>query len=391
MVHTLTALGILQVFQVTPVSSQSTQQYILYNIILLVLWFGVFPWFYETFQLWRYQSQVSGFLNRLRVSMNNNITQVLDFITSKVNEDKKLIESRIRDLMEMVIIEPTSMEPEGLVRKYKALINSYNDRLEKDVSRLMPSISNSRPIIQNFTNVVDVLRELNFIYKVIDHYYRLAMKYKSYYLLIQLAAILPLLKEEIDALNGSVPAFLKGQPIGDSAGPLTVFRFKNLCSNLEPIGDSIKDTYIASCNFKGRKIYLVKAEGPGGTVGHLDDAIRYIYESINARPRLMITIDAALKLEGEESGSIAEGLGVAMGGIGVEKFNIESIATKYDTPIYAILIKMSMPEALNAMTKPIDEAVNKVVERLGKVIDSYSDPNDEVIIVGVGNTIGVAQ
>lgn len=111
--------------------------------------------------------------------MNNNITQVLDFITSKVNEDKKLIESRIRDLMEMVIIEPTSMEPEGLVRKYKALINSYNDRLEKDVSRLMPSISNSRPIIQNFTNVVDVLRELNFIYKVIDHYYRLAMKYKS--------------------------------------------------------------------------------------------------------------------------------------------------------------------------------------------------------------------
>ncbi len=391
MVNGSVILGMVQVLQAPPLNSQNAQQYLLYNIILLILWFGIFPWFYEMFQLWRYQSQVSGFLNRLRFFMNNNISQVLDFIMSKVNEDKRLIEGRIRDLMEMVIIEPTSIEPEGLVRKYKMLINSYNDRLERDVIRLIPSLSSNRPVVQNFTNVIDVLRELNFIYKVIDHYYRLAIKYKSYYLLIQLAAILPLLKEEVDALNGSVPVFLKGQPIGDSAGPLTVFRFKNLCSNLSVINNSVKDTYLASCMFKDRKVYLVKAEGPGGTVGHLDDAIKYIYEGINARPKLMITIDAALKLEGEESGSIAEGLGVAMGGIGVEKFNIESLATKYGTPIYAILIKMSMPEALNAMTKTIDEAVNKVVERLGKVVEAYTEPGDEVVIVGVGNTIGVAQ
>lgn len=384
-------LTLAQVFQASPLSSQNAQQYLLYNIILFILWFGVFPWFYEMFQLWRYQSQVGNFLSRLRYFMNNDISQVLDFISSRVNEDRRLVEGKIRDLMEMVLIEPTSIEPEGLVRKYKMLINSYNDRLEKDVVRLIPSISSNKPLVQNFTNVIDVLRELNFIYKIIDHYYRLAMKYKSYYLLIQLAAIIPLLREEIDALNNSIPVFLKGQPIGDSAGPLTVFRFKSLCSNLNVMGDSVKDTYIASCNFKDRTIYLIKAEGPGGTVGHLDDAVRYIYENVNARPKLMITIDAALKLEGEESGSIAEGLGVAMGGIGVEKFNIESIATKYNTPIYAILIKMSMVEALNAMTKTIDEAVNKVVERLGHVIETYTNPGDEVVVVGVGNTIGVAQ
>jgi hypothetical protein len=57
-----------QVFQATPLGSQNAQQYLLYNIILLILWFGVFPWFYEMFQLWRYQSQVSSFLNRLRFS-----------------------------------------------------------------------------------------------------------------------------------------------------------------------------------------------------------------------------------------------------------------------------------------------------------------------------------
>lgn len=386
------ALALIQSLQpATVTGTQNLQQYLIYNIILLILWFGIFPWFYEMFQLWRYQSQVSSFLNRLRISMNSNLSQAIDFISSRVNSDRRLIEGKLRDLMEMVIIEPTSMEPEGLVRKYKVLINSYNDRLETDLVNLVPSISSSRHIVQNLTNVVEVLRELNFIYKIINHYYRLAMKYKSYYLLIQLAAILPLLKEEIDALDNSVPVFLKGQPIGDSAGPLTVFRFKNSCTSISPFDEAVKDTYIAKCNFKDRTVYLVKAKGPGGTVGHLDDAVKYIYETMGARPKLIVTIDAALKLEGEDSGSIAEGLGVAMGGIGVEKFNIESIASKYNTPIYAILVKMSMPEALGAMTRQIDEAVNKAVERLTKAIEAYTNPNDEVLVIGVGNTIGVAQ
>ena len=39
-------------------------------------------------------------------------------------------------------------------------------------------------------------------------------------------------------------------------------------------------------------------------------------------------IDAALKMEGEESASIAQGFGAAIGGIGTEKFQIEAIATQ---------------------------------------------------------------
>ena len=112
---------------------------------------------------------------------------------------------------------------------------------------------------------------------------------------------------------------------------------------------------------------------------------------MHVRPRLIITVDAALKLEGEKTGTITEGIGVAIGGIGIEKFNIESIATKYGIPVYAILIKMSVQEALTSITKDIIDASNKATERVCQVIDNLSREGDEVILVGVGNTIGVGQ
>ncbi len=46
----------------------------------------------------------------------------------------------------------------------------------------------------------------------------------------------------------------------------------------------------------------------------MDDAVNYLLETLNVKPRLVITIDAALKLEGEKTGTITDGLGVAMGG-----------------------------------------------------------------------------
>jgi len=44
----------------------------------------------------------------------------------------------------------------------------------------------------------------------------------------------------------------------------------------------------------------------------------------------VVTIDAMLKLEGELSGEIVEGYGVAIGGAGVEKYSIEEVLTEYN-------------------------------------------------------------
>jgi hypothetical protein len=223
------------------------------------------------------------------------------------------------------------------------------------------------------------------------HYYRLSNKYRNPYLMMQVYMLLPILREYVNALNGAISTFLKGQPVGDAAGPLTVYRFMRGCSSVEEIGHNVKDTYIGLCNFEGRRVYVVKARGPGGTVGNLDDGIAYLVERVSVKPRFIITVDAALKLEGEKTGSIAEGVGVAMGGIGVERFNIERIASKYGIPLYAVLIKMSMPEALSAMPKEVEGAVNDAVERVKRAIKEGVGEGEEVILVGVGNTGGVAQ
>ncbi len=390
----LIGMFVLAALQLFGGSGSNSTDYLLFNLLLFIVYFGVFPFLYEYLQLMRFQMQVNGFLQQLNATITNGISQFMGAVNQMGSKngssiDGEKVKNELRNLMDLVVIDPTNIETEGLVRKLKYLINMYSDRLEGDVRMIMPGLD--KPMVQNMANAVEVLRNLNYIYKVVDHYYKLSSKYKSYYLLYQLTFMLPFLKEAVNALSNSITSFVKGQPIGDAAGPLTIYRFMNSCQGKSSIDNVIPDTYIGQCLYNERKIYLMKAQGPGGTVGHLDDAVNYLLETLNVKPRLVITIDAALKLEGEKTGTITDGLGVAMGGIGAEKFNIETTVSKHNIPLYAILIKMSEMEALNTMTKQIDDSVNSAVDRLKKIIEIYTSQGDEVLVIGVGNTIGVAQ
>jgi len=99
-------------------------------------------------------------------------------------------------------------------------------------------------------------------------------------------------------------------------------------------------------------------------------------------------IDAALKLEGEKTGTVAEGVGAAIGGIGVEKFKIEEAATKYSVPLYAIIIKQSIAEAISTMKKEIVDSTSEVIRRIDRLLNNEMEEGS-VIIAGIGNTIGV--
>ncbi len=363
-------------------------------LVVLILFFT--PYFQNQMTIMWYSYGIGNFLNNLGRLITNNMNLIINHINQLLRSngatqptDKSLVEKTIRDLMEFVVIEPVSAEPTGLMKTLKLLVTSYNEKLEDSIKSLLPNID--RPLVQNVVDAVDGLRELNYIYKVIMHYYRLSNKYKNPYLLIQVYMLLPIIREYVNALNGAITTFLKGQPVGDAAGPLTAYRFMRSCSSSAELTHNVKDTYIGFCDFEGRRVYVVKARGPGGTVGNLDDGIIYLIEKVGVKPRVIITVDAALKFEGEKTGSIAEGVGVAMGGIGVERFNIERVASKYGIPLYAILIKMSMPEALSAMPKDVESAVNEAVERVKRVIRDNVREGDDVILVGVGNTGGVAQ
>ena len=102
-------------------------------------------------------------------------------------------------------------------------------------------------------------------------------------------------------------------------------------------------------------------------------------------------VDAALKLEGEESGSVAQGFGAAIGGIGTDRFQMEEIATKHKIPIYAIVVKQSIKDAITIMKKEIADSAEKVTSQVYEIIKENTKTGQSVLVIGVGNTLGVSQ
>ncbi|ABL88719.1 Protein of unknown function DUF1512 [Pyrobaculum islandicum DSM 4184] len=359
----------------------------MWYILSMLIWFALI-FMLQDLQMWRYLSQVSGFLSYLGQLLNTASANVLAALekSKKREVQRQDLEKTLRKMVDFAVIEPTSLDPSGIVPKYKHILSTYVETYEQEIRRLVED----GVTVKNMATAVEALRYMNFIYKVVDHYYKTAKKYKAFYLVIQLTMLLPLLKELTDTVNEAVNSFIKGMPIGDSAGPLVAY---NVLSRCQPrrYHHVVKDTVIAECEYEGRRLYIIKAEGPGSTVGRLDEAVEYVFEKLKAAPKYIITVDAALRLEGEKTGEVAEGIGVAMGGVGVEKFNIETYATKYGVPLYAFLIKMRQSEALTIMTSDIYNAVQYTTKRVLDFIVTQTQIGDSVLLIGVGNTVGVGQ
>jgi hypothetical protein len=126
-------------------------------------------------------------------------------------------------------------------------------------------------------------------------------------------------------------------------------------------------------------------------VGRPGEAISRLASDFGIKIDAIIMIDAALKLEGERTGDIAEGIGAAIGGIGVEKYQIEEVATKMDIPVYAIIVKQSVGDAITIMRKEIADSFDKVTSTVYSVIDDKTTAGQSVLVIGVGNTLGVGQ
>jgi hypothetical protein len=197
--------------------------------------------------------------------------------------------------------------------------------------------------------------------------------------------MLPFIMEQAEALKEAIPAFKAGQPVGDGIGPMVVGK---MMLNTIKHGAAFQTVWSQS-EFKGRKLYLMKAQGPLSTVGRPGDAVKNLISDhkLNA----IIMVDAALKLEGEDSATIARGFGAAIGGIGTERFQIEEVATTHNIPIFAIVIKQSSKEAIGLMTKEIAEKADDVRSQIHEMIEENTKEGQSILIIGVGNTLGVSQ
>jgi hypothetical protein len=148
---------------------------------------------------------------------------------------------------------------------------------------------------------------------------------------------------------------------------------------------------IATVPFEGRTAFVIKAEGPGGNVGKPGDAVKEVIEENKGKIAMVVMIDAALKLEGENLGEVAEGVGAAIGGPGVDQFKIEEELLKYHIPINALVVKEDVGDAVSPLRKEIFDSIDSVIERIKEVVKERTKEGDTIIIAGVGNTIGIGQ
>ena len=126
-------------------------------------------------------------------------------------------------------------------------------------------------------------------------------------------------------------------------------------------------------------------------MGKPGEGISQIIKEKKGKIATVIMIDAALKLEGEKPGEVAEGIGAAIGGPGVEQFKIEEAIVKHKIPLNAIIVKQDLGDAVSPMRKEIFEAAEPVIERIKRLILERTKKGDIVIIAGIGNTIGIGQ
>jgi hypothetical protein len=293
--------------------------------------------------------------------------------------------ARVDRYLEYFTISPQSMDPAGIVYKLDHILDVRDERLKDEVKLMAPASDDVQ--VNNLENTLEAAMALNFIYKVIRHYYIQGKKTLSLYVIMQIQMILPLVMKEAEAYASALKAFAYGQPIGDGAGPLVASKLMHG----HEIRKLPKDCVMATVPFEGRTALVIKAEGPGGNVGKPGDAVEAVIEENEGKIGMVIMIDAGLKLEGEKVGEVAEGIGAAIGGPGVDQYKIEDKLTKYKIPINAVIIKEDIGDAVSPMRKEINDAVDPVIERVKNVILERTKEGDKVIIVGVGNSIGVGQ
>ncbi|MDE1862833.1 MAG: DUF1512 domain-containing protein [Thaumarchaeota archaeon] len=342
----------------------------------------VFMLYGQKIQLQVTSSEINKSLEKLKTYRDETRKQLSDYIKTTIKPTWD-IQSRLDRYFEYFTIMPVDMDPSGIVSKIRHMMRSREDFTRAQVQSFAPDMDHMEA--SKILNILEVVTTIQLLYKSVRHLFLTAKKQNNFPLILPLQMMIPFIMEEAEALKASVTAFQQGQPIGDGIGPMIVGRMMLDTSKVQVA----EETVWSEKEFEGRKLLLLKAEGPSGTVGRPGEAVEKIISE--RKPDVIIMVDAALKLEGEDTGSIAQGFGAAIGGIGTEKFQIEEVATKHSIPIYAIVVKQSIKEAITLMKKEIAEASEKVTAQIYEMIKESTKAGQSALVIGVGNTLGVSQ
>jgi hypothetical protein len=353
------------------------------NVLFYVI-FIVFIFYGQRIQMYVMLREVEVSLYKLKFIKEEGRKVAIETI-KEIGKPQADPTDKVDRFLEYFTIGPQNLDPAGIVSKLEHILDVRDTRFKDEVKSMAPASDETQ--VNNLENTLEAASALNFIYKVIRHYYLLGKKTMSLYVIMQIQMILPLVMREAEAYASALKAFAYGQPIGDGAGALVAAKLMH-GHELRKID---KDCIVATVPYEGRTAFVIKAEGPGGNVGKPGNAIKAVIEENEGKIAMVVMIDAALKLEGEELGEVAEGVGAAIGGPGVDQYKIEESLTKYNIPINAIVIKEDVGDAVSPLRKEEFDSTDKALERVKQIVLEETKEGDKVIIAGIGNTIGIGQ
>ena len=324
-------------------------------------------------------------LGRLESMKDKARDGVVDYFRSKGTQAKDIGE-KVDRFLDYVTIMPVDLDPSGIVQKIGHIAETSDERARAEIRGLLGGSADavSASIAQN---MLELASGLYMIHKVVRHYYLLGKKTNGAMTLMQLQMSLPQIMQQARAMSGAMESIRAGSPIGDGVGPLVASKLLGGA----PTQTVAKDTVVGTTMLDGRTLYVMKAEGPMGYVGQPGVGMRRLVEEMKVPVAAIIMVDAAAKLEGEETGDVAEGVGAAIGGLGVEKFQIEEVATKHDIPVYAVLVKEGDLDVMATMKKEVADGAGSAVELVKRIIRERTREGETVLVAGIGNTLGIGQ
>ncbi len=362
---------------------------IIINLLFFLLIF-VSIFYGQKIQSWKAAKEIQVGLDKLK-KWNDECKEIM-LTNFKEFADKKQTQKdlmfKLEDFITFVTIPPVSLDPYGIIPKFDHVVDVRDNRFKEEVGILAPNADSVQRA--NLENLLEAVMAVDFIYRLVRHYLILGKKSKSMILLMQISMQMGLILAMAKSFYSAAKAFSEGSPIGDGLGPLVVASFLREISkdNIEA-QEIVKDTIVQELNFEDRMIYIVRAKGPGGTVGKPGKVIRDLVKNHGDSISRIIMIDAGLKLSGDKTGSIAVGVGAAIGGYGIEKHYIEESTTGKDIPIDALICKQSLEDAITTMKRPITQSVPNIVEKIKMAIRKRTEKGTKVIVAGIGNTIGI--
>jgi hypothetical protein len=341
-------------------------------LIILVIFFNFYPRIMVSQLLWK--------LEKSATMLEGLTTKAKNIVLKKLPKKSKEIREKVDNFLEFFMIEPVSLDPYGIIKKLEHISNLSEERFKVFVKDLAPGMDKEEQanLVMGLSGAIS----LNQLAKVVRHYVETVRKTKNLQLGMVLEMQLPMIERISKALFEGTEALTNGWPVGDSVGCMVAAR---LIGNSK-VREMEEDVVVAERKIKGKKVIIMKAKGPGGRLGKLGKAVEKLLKK--RKVSKIITIDAAAKLEGEKTGKIAEGVGVAIGGIGVDRAYIENLATKKNIPLDSVVIKMSQEEAIQPIPEAVLKAVPLALQTVERIIENSKDT---VLVVGVGNTCGVGN